>query len=155
MVANGLAVIDDQPVRLHTPGDTLRIEADLVSNTAIDTIVVERTDAAGTVVLPPASYTLTPPFPDTVSAGLGGRRYPLTLHATLTPTSHRYTLRTTDRYQVTGSFDVVFLFLTELRLDGTVIADGDIVPPTGNLSLRVISPTPLVPATDLRSPSTA
>ena len=149
VTANSLPVTDDQPVRLHTPGNALRIDADLVSNTAIDTIIVERTDAAGTVVLPPSGYTLTPAFPDTAAAGLGGRRYALALQTTLTPTSHRFTLRTTDRYGVTGDFDVVFQFLTNLRLDETVIADGDIVPPAGNLSIRVLSPSPLVPASDL------
>ena len=149
VLANQLPVVDGQPVRLHTMGDTLRIEADLVSNVEFLGLALDRTDAAGTVTIAAADYTLTPAFPDTAASGLGGRRYHLSYGTTLAADSYRYTLRTLDRYNVPGDFDVSFQFLTQLRVDDAPIADGDPVAPTANLSLRVLSPRPLVPLTDL------
>ena len=149
VLANQLPVSDGQPVRLHTPGDTLRIEADLVSNVEIDSIWVQRTDAEGTVLIPNTDYVLTPPFPDTTATGLGGRRYHLSYGATMAAESYRYTLNTRDRNRVLGDFDVNFLFLTQLRVDDIPIADGDPVAPTANLTMRVLSPRPVDPATEL------
>src|SRR4030095_9213286 len=149
VTANTLAVVDDQPVRLHTAGDTLQIEPDLVSNVELTAIALDRTDATGTVTIPPADYTITPVFPDTTAGGNGGRRYHLSYGTDLVADSYRYTLRTTDRYGLAGTFDVVFQLLTQLRLEGDVLADGDVVPPAGNLNLRPLSPKPLDPQTDL------
>ncbi len=147
VTANTLPVVDDQPVRLHTAGDSLRLEADLVSSVELEAIALERTDASGLpVVIPSTDYTLTPTFPDTV---LGGRRYHVSYRTTLQANSYRYTFRTTDRYQVTGAFDVVFQFLTQLRLDNQVLAPNDAVPPDANLSLQVLSPRPIDPLTEL------
>ncbi|HET9325908.1 MAG TPA: C25 family cysteine peptidase, partial [Candidatus Eisenbacteria bacterium] len=148
VTANTLPVADDQPIRLHTLGDTLRLEADLVSNVALTSIALERNDPSGTVVIPSADYTLTPAFPDTNGAS-GGRRYHLTYRTTLRPVSYSYTFVTTDRYGVTGRFDAVFQFLSQLLLNNTVLADNDPVPPSGNVALRFFSPKPLVPASDL------
>jgi hypothetical protein len=136
-------------VRLHTPGDTLRLEADLVSNVSIDSLALDRTDGAGTVTVPAVDYTVTPAFPDTGAAGLGGRRYHVSYATTLAPASHTFTFRTRDRHGVAGTFDVTFQFLTQLLLDTSVLADDDPVPPAGKLSLRVFSPRPIAPATDL------
>jgi hypothetical protein len=149
VTANALPVVHQQPVRLHTAGDTLRLEADLVSTVMLTALALERTDAAGTATVPESSYTVTPAFPDTSAGGSGGRRYHLSYGTTLRPESHRYTFRTRDRYGLEGAFDVVFEFLTQLLLDGRPIADNDPVPPTADLSLRVFSPAPLDPAADL------
>jgi hypothetical protein len=147
--ANGTGVSSGQVVRLRTVGDTLHLEANLVSNVQITSIALLRTDGAGTDTIPAVDYTLTPAFPDTGAGLAGGRRFALDYHTTLAPTSFRYTLATIDRYGVPGSFDVVFQFLTQLRLGGVPIADNDPVPPNAQLSLQVLSPTPLVPLTDL------
>jgi len=144
VTANQLPVTDSQPVRLHTAGDTLRLEADLVSNVALTELSLELTDGSGTQTVPAADYTLTPAFPDSA-----GRRYHLSYGTTLRPDSYRYTFRTKDRYGVPGDFDVVFQFFTQLRLDDVPIADGDPVPPAANLAMRVLSPRPLVPLADL------
>lgn len=150
VLANQLPVTDTQPVRLHTVGDTLRLEATLASNVELTQISLQRQDPSGPpVTIPPSAYSLTPAFPDTAASGLGGRRYQLSYAASLLPDSYHYIFHTTDRYGVTGSFDVFFQFLTQLRVDQTVLRDGDIVPAAGNLSLKVLSPKPLVPASDL------
>jgi len=149
VLANQVPVIESQPVRLHTLGDTLRIEADLVSNVEIDSIWVNRTNAAGMVLIPDTDYVVTPAFPDTTAAGLGGRRYHLSYGTTMAAETYRYTLNTRDRNRVLGDFNVNFLFLTQLRVDDTPIADGDPVAPTANLAMRVLSPRPLNPPTDL------
>ena len=112
---------------------------------ALTQISLERRDASGTVVIPASDYTLTPSTADTTQR----RQYQLSYATTLRPDSYHYILRTTDRYGVQGSFDVYFQFLTQLRLDQQVLANGDIVPSAGNLSLKVFSPKPLVPQTDL------
>jgi hypothetical protein len=150
VLANQLPVTDGQPVRLHTVGDTLRLEATLASNVELTQISLQRQDPTGPpVTIPPSAYTLTPAFPDTAAGGLGGRRYQLSYAANLLPDSYHYLFHTTDRYGVTGNFDVFFQFLTQLRNDQTVLRDGDIVPAAANLSLKLLSPKPLVPASDL------
>src|SRR5439155_8700086 len=62
VTANGVPVTDGVPVFLPGQSDTLELEADLVSNAAIDSISLERTDASGTILLPGSDYTPTPPF---------------------------------------------------------------------------------------------
>jgi hypothetical protein len=147
--ANGVGVSSGQPVRLRTSGDSLHLEADLVSNVQITSIALLRTDGAGTDTVLAGDYSLTPSFPDTGAGGSGGRRFLLDYRTTLDPASYRYTIATNDRYGVPGSFDVVFQFLTQLRLGGVPIADNDPVPPNADLSIQVLSPTPLAPLTDL------
>ena len=149
VLANQVPVVDAQPVRLHTVGDTLRLEADLVSNVELTQIALERNDASGTQVIPSADYSVTPTFPDTLPGGLGGRHYHLSYGTLLHPDSYSYTFRTLDRAGVPGDFDVAFQFLTQLRVDDVPITDGDPVSPTANLALRVFSPKPLVPLADL------
>ncbi len=147
VTANQLPVTDGQPIRLHTLGDTLRLNADLASNVELTSIALQRNDPGGSVLIPATDYTLTPPFPDTTSAG--GRRYHLSYGTNLRPQSYSYSFMTQDRYGVSGRFDAVFQFLTQLLLDSSVLADEDPVPPTGKLSVRLFSPKPLNPATDL------
>ena len=121
VTANLLPVTSGQRVALHTLGDTLRLEADLVSTVQLTAIRLDRSDATGTVTIPATDYTTTPAFPDTAPGGQGGRRYHLSYPTTLTPDSYTYTFHTTDRYGLPGSFDVVFQFVTTLLVDGTPI----------------------------------
>jgi hypothetical protein len=147
--ANDLPVQSGTPVRLHTAGDSLRLEATLVSNVEITSIALDRADSTGTVTLPPGDYMLTPSFPDTFPGSSGGRRYALDYRTTLAPRSTRYTFRTTDRYGLPSTFDVVFAFQTVLRAEGNPISDGDAVSPTANLSILLLSPAPVDPATEI------
>jgi Peptidase family C25/FlgD Ig-like domain len=149
VTANGQPVVDGEPVRLASQGDTLRIEADLVSNVALTSISLEFADGTGTHVLPDTAFTLTPAFPDTASSGLGGRSYHLTYRTSLTNGAFRYTIRTTDRYGVAAKFDIVFEFQTVLEAGGVPIQDDDTVAPDAALTLLVLSPNPLNPATEL------
>lgn len=150
VTANGDTVTDNLPVRLHTLGDTLRLEADLVSNQKIDTLWIDRSiDGGPSVLIPATDYTVTPAFPDTAASGNGGRRYHLVYRTTLLPSSYRFTFHTIDRDGVPGAFNAVFLFQTVLRVDGTPINDGDAVAPSANLSLLVLSPAPISPRNDL------
>jgi hypothetical protein len=136
-------------VRLATPGDTLRLDADLVSNVQITSLQLER--HAGTTVdtIAAADYTVTPAFPDTGVSGSGGRRFRLVHRSTLVPNSFRYLIRTADRYGVPSTFEAVFDFLAQLRAGGTPIANGDAVAPDADLSMLVLSPKPIDPLADL------
>ncbi len=150
VTANRDTVTDGQPFRLHTPGDTLRLDADLVSNVALDTLWLEGSINSGpATVIPPGRYTLSPPFPDTAASGGGGRRYHLAFRDTLGPCSYRYTFNTVDHYGLPTRFDALFPFQTVLRAEGIPINDGDAVPPNANLSMLVLSPAPIDPKTDL------
>jgi peptidase C25-like protein len=149
VAVNGEPVTDGIPVRPRTSGTAVTIEADLASNTQLISLSLERTDASGTTVIPASEYTVSPAFPDTAATGLGGRRYRLTYAASLLPFTHRYTVRTVDRYGVSNAFEVVFEFSTALRADGVVVPRGGLVRRNALLSLLVLSPKPLDPATDL------
>jgi hypothetical protein len=148
VTANALPVVDLTPIRLHTVGDTLRLEADLVSNVRLDRIQLEH-QAATTDTVPATSYTLTPSFPDTAAGSSGGRRYHLLYETQLEPRATVYRFRTTDRYGITATFTAAFEFFTQLRANGVPLADGDPVPPTAAMTMLVRSPKPLTPATDL------
>ena len=150
VTANGDTVTDGVPVRLHTLGDTLRLEADLVSNQEITALSLEKSVNGGAVtVLPGTDYTLAPAFPDTGLAGSGGRRYHLVYRTSLTSSSYRFTFRTTDRDGSQGRFDALFQFQSVLRADGTTVNAGDPVSPGANMSLLVLSPAPIDPKNDL------
>jgi hypothetical protein len=150
VTANGDTMTDGVAFRLHTPGDTLRLEADLVSNQAIDSLWLDRTINGGlTTVVPSTDYTLSPTFPDTAAGGAGGRHYHLIYRTSLGPSTYRYVFHTIDRDGVPGQFTALFAFQTVLRSEGTPINDGDPVSPTANLSLLVVSPGPIQPLADL------
>ena len=140
MTANGQPVTSGQPVRLASGGDTLRLEAELVSNVEIQSIELLQSGREGTTTVPPALYQVTPAFPDTAATGHGGRRYHLSYVTTLATSSLRYTLRITDRYGVTQLFDVVFEFQTGLFSGGVPVQPDDIVAPDAVLTLLVLSP---------------
>ena len=147
VTANGDTVQNDVPVRLHTFGDTLTLDADLVSNQQITQLsLTSSLDGASPVVIPPAAYTLVPAFGDTAT---GGRRYHLTYGTNLTANSFEYTFHTLDREGTPGLFDVLMPFQCVLRAEGVPINDGDPVAPTANLSLLVVSPAPVHPGSDL------
>ena len=149
VTANHVPVSDGIPVFLPGASDTLLLEADLVSNAAIDSIALERTDGTGTTLLPASSYTLTPPFPDTAPGGGGGRRFHLAYRTQLTAGRYTYRLQSRDRYGVTSSFRVVFDFVTVLLAENKPIRDGDAVARDAALSLSVQSANLLDPSTDL------
>jgi hypothetical protein len=140
VTANGQPVTSGQPVRLASGGDALQLEAELVSNVGIDTVIVLHTGAGGIAEVSPSLYTLTPAFPDTALSGQGGRRYHLSCTTTLSAGREVFTIRLTDRYGVTASFDVVFEFRTQLYAGGVPVQPNDIVAPDAVLTLLVLSP---------------
>ncbi len=144
VTANDLAVVSGVGVKLHTPGDTVRVVADLISNQALVKLQVERQVAGVRDTLDPARYDISPAFPDTARGGLGGRRYRVTYRDTLTARSTIYTFRSTDRQNVASVFDVVLPFETRLRSSGSQVADGDKLPPAAVLTLDVASPAPVL-----------
>ena len=149
VTANGVPVTSGEPVRLLSSGDTLRIEADIVSNVELKALSLEFNDIAGAHVIPPADYTVTPAFPDTGAAGQGGRRFHLTYRTTLTAASYRYVLRTTDRNGVPAEFEIVFELKTVLRANGAPLRLDDPVRSDAALSVLALSPSPIQPATDM------
>jgi hypothetical protein len=140
VTANGQPVVNGEPVRLASGGDTLRLEAELVSNVEIRSIELLQSGRGGTTAVPPALYQITPPFPDTAATGRGGRRYHLSYVTTLATSSLRYTVQVTDRYGVIQRFDAVFKFETGLFCDGVPVQPNDIVAPDAALTLLVLSP---------------
>jgi len=147
VVANGDTVSSDVAVRLGTPGDTLRLDADIVSNQQITTVSLSQSlDGKPATVILPASYQLSPSLGDTST---DQRQFHLTYRTSLTPNSYLYTIRDQDRDGTPGTFDVLLPFQCVLRSEGTPINDGDPVAPSANLSLLVISPSPIHPGTDL------
>lgn len=147
VTANGQPVTSGEPVRLASEGDALHLEAELVSNVGIAAITLLRKDASGTTELSPSLYTLTPTFPDLAASGQGGRRYHLSYQTTLSTGWVTFTLRLTDRYGVSVSFDVVFEFATQLFAGGIPVQPDDIVAPDAAFTLLVLSPGPVDPAT--------
>jgi hypothetical protein len=147
--ANELPVSSGVAIRLRTPGDTLRLDADLVSNVQIVSLQLERHEGAIVDTIPSSDYAVTPAFPDTGDAGSGGRRFRLVHRSTLVPNTFRYVIRTADRYGVPSTFEAVFDYFAQLRVSGTAIANGDAVAPEADLSLLVLSPKPIDPLADL------
>jgi hypothetical protein len=149
--------VSGQDIRLHTAGDTLRIDADLGSNVRLDSLRFDRTGPGPTVTIwkspapPPAGLTVTPPFPDTSGATgvYGGRRFHLTWKDTLVADTYHYTIATVDRYGQSSTFEADFGLRTLLQVSGTAIADDDIISPIAALSMQVRSPRPVDPATEL------
>jgi hypothetical protein len=143
VTANGDTVTSGRPVALAAPRDTLHLEAELVSTVEIQSISLVELTSSGARTVPPAEYTLTPPFPDTGPGGNGGRRYHLSYTTPVRPGVLRYTLRTVDRYGLATDFAVVFQFSSHLLAAGNVLAENDAVLPNAPLSLRLALPTPL------------
>lgn len=152
VTANGDTVINDRPVALAPPRDTLHLEADLVSTVQITSIALIESGSGGTNVVPPANYTLTPAFPETAAGGLGGRRYHLSFTTPITAGVLRYMIRTVDRYGLQNDFNVVLPFSSYLRVSDNLLVENDPVDPAGALSLKITVPTPV---TDPQPPEIA
>jgi hypothetical protein len=150
VTANGTPVVSGEPVRLYSFGDTLRIEADVMSNVQLTALSIELERDGSTTVIPATEYTVTPAFPDTGLGEGGGRRFALVYRTSLDAGTYRYVLRTTDRNGVPGRFDVVFEFQTQLRAGGAPVQVAtDPVASDAALSLLILSPTPIDPVTDM------
>ena len=153
VLANETPVTSGVPVRLHTLGDTLRIDASVVSNSRIDSVAIFRNDGSGDVPVPSTDFTITPAFPDTVAGGTlygAGRRYRL-VHRTVPPArTTSWSVIMKDRYGLTERSDIVLRLEGLLRVNGIPIADNDEVAPSAVLSMLVLSPAPIAnPTTDL------
>lgn len=148
--ANGIPVVEGTPVRVHTSGDTVRFVADLVSAERLDSLGVFENLGAGDVPVSAAAYTVTPPFPDTAGGGtFGGRRFRVVYRTQPPAHDATYLFRVRDRNGLQTDFTATMLLRSTLRVDGVPIQDGDDVSPRANLSILVVSPKPLNPATDL------
>jgi hypothetical protein len=145
LLANGQPVPVGTPLRLHTLGDTLRLDATIVSNVRIDSVALYRNTGSGDVPLSSTEYTLTPPFPDTGAAGLhGGRRFDFVHHGTLEARTYDYALVVRDRNGLVQRTALQFELGTVLFRGGQPIGDGDEVAPGASLSLLVQSPRPIL-----------
>jgi len=151
VLANQLPVTSGTPLRLHTPGDTLRIDADVVSNVRIDSVAVFHDTGTGDVPVSPADYTVTPPPPDTGAGNLfGGRHFKLVYRTQPAALSQDYVIVARDRNGLVQRTDVTLQLQALLRSGGTEINDGDQVAPSAALSLLVLSPAPIAnPTTDI------
>jgi hypothetical protein len=138
-------VKDGEPVRLQSGADTLRLVADIASNTRIARILIERTDAGGTVAIDSTEYSVRP-YPDSLNSA--GRRWRLDYFTTLGQGGYRYTIRTIDVNGTAAKFEIVFRFFVVLRADGVTITPGDPVRPEAVLELLVISPRPITSPQD-------
>jgi hypothetical protein len=160
VTVNGDTVQSGVPVRLRTTADSVRIEADLVSNVRIASIELRR-GAGGTggtyEVVPPSEYAVAPALPDTGAGSVtGGRRFRLVYATELTAGVREFEIRTVDVWGVPGSFRVVFPFQATLRANGVPLWDrteSDKIPkvaPNAALALKVLSPVALDPPADLQ-----
>jgi hypothetical protein len=149
--ANQLPVTSGTPVRLHTLGDTLRIDASMVSNVRIDSVALFHNTGTGDVPVDPAAYSLSPPLPDTGTASVfGGRRFSLVYHTNPAPLTQDFAIVARDRNGQTQRVDVALQLDAVLRSGGTPLNDNDEVPPSALLSLLVLSPAPITnPLTDI------
>ncbi len=151
VLANGTPVTSGIPVRLHTLGDTLRIDANVVSNVRVDSLALFHNTGAGDVAVPSGDYSITPALPDTVGGGVfGGRRYHLVYRTQPPARSADYVVVTKDRNGLSQRTNVTLRLEGVLRVNNTPIADNDEVPPNAALSLLLLSPAPIAnPVTDL------
>lgn len=145
--ANGVIVEDGTPVRLHTPGDSLVLVADLISTTRLDSIALLANGAP--VALDSAAFA--PAFPDTVNGGVsGGRHFRVTYRVThLPPRTWRYVWSTVDHSGQRSQFTALFELAATLRSNGMVVSDGDAITPDAELKLSLVSPAPVSPLTAL------
>ncbi len=149
VTANGVPVTHGEPVRLFSFGDTLRLEALVASNVRIQTLTVEFRDQAGSRIMNPSEYIVSPAFPDTGAGSSGGNRFSISIGSRLSAGSYRYVIRSVDRAGVASQFDVVFEFQTVLRAGGEPIRPNDPVRADADLSVLILSPGPIDPGTDI------
>jgi len=152
VLANGSPVTSGVPVRLHTPGDMLRIDANVVSTVRIDSLALYVNTGSGDVPIAPADYTITPPPPDTAAASglFGGRHFKLVYVTRPGAFSADYVVVARDRNGLVQRTDVTLVLEGHLRLGDAPIADNDEVPSSAVLSMLLLSPAPIAnPLTDL------
>ena len=151
VTANGIPVTSGTPLRLHTAGDTLRIDADLVSNVRLDSLAIFVNTGSGDVPVPNVDYTVTPAFPDTASGGsFGGRHFRIVYRTTPAARSADYIVMVKDRNGLVQRTVVRLQLDGVLRVNNSPINDNDEVAPTAALSLLLLSPRPIAnPQTEL------
>ncbi len=144
VLANNLEVSSGTPLRLHTPGDTLRLDADLVSNVRLDSLALFVDRGTGEVPLPATDYAVAPAFPDTAGGGqFGGRHFRVVYRTQPEARSADYIVMVKDRN------GLVQRTVVRLKLDSVLLSsnaplnDGDAVAPTAQLTLHILSPQPL------------
>jgi len=148
--ANDTLVVDGTPVRLHSPLDTLRLVANLVSTVQLDSIGLFLNEGSGDAPVALAPGDIVPAFPDTVNGGLyGGRRYDVTYLTHLKPETYHYVFFTRDHDGLEKRFTVQFQFDATVRANGAPIHDGDAVAPAAALSIMLVSPAPITPTTQV------
>jgi len=144
VTANGTPVISGDPIRLHTPGDTLRLEADLVSNVRLDSLGVFVDTGAGEVPVPNTDFTVSPAFPDTAAGGsFGGRHFRVVFRTQPEARSTNYVFMVKDRNGLVQRTIARLQLDAVLRSGGTAIPDNEQVAPSALLSLLLLSPRPL------------
>lgn len=145
VLANGKSFTSGQPIRLHTAGDTLRLEADFVSNVRMDSLAVSFDDGSGEVAIAPSAYQVTPAFPDTAGGGVyGGRRFHVSYMAVPSARTSEYALTVRDRNGLVQRTVARLQFDASLRSGGVPIADDDEVPPQAQMSFQLLCPRPIV-----------
>jgi hypothetical protein len=144
VTANGQTVTSGQAIRLRTPGDTLRIDADLVSNVRLDSLGVFVDTGTGEVPVPPANFTVSPAFPDTAAGSVfGGRHFRVVYRTQPAPRTTNYVVTVKDRNGLTQRTVARLQLDATLRTGNTTINDGDAIPPSAPLALALLSPAPI------------
>lgn len=145
ILANGSPVPASGPLRLHTPGNGLQLDATFVSTARLDSLGLYKNTGAGDVPVPATDYALTPAFPDTAAATavFGGRRFRLVYDTQLEARSTDYTFVVRDRDGLVRRTLVSLPLDAVLRVSNNPISDRDEVAPGAALSLLVLSPRPI------------
>jgi hypothetical protein len=151
VTANGLTVSSGTPLRLHTLGDTLRLDADVVSNVRLDSLAVFVNRGTGEVPVPNTDYTVSPAFPDTAGGGVfGGRHFRVVYRTQPEANSADYIVMVKDKNGLVQRTVVVLKLDGVLRSSNAPINDGDPVAPNAQMSLQLLSPRPLAsPQTEI------
>jgi hypothetical protein len=151
VTANGLPVSSGTPLRLHTPGDTLRVDADLVSNVRLDSLALFVDLGAGEVPVPNVDYAVTPAFPDTAGGGqFGGRHFRVVYRTQPEARSADYIVMVKDRNSLVQRTVIRLKLDGVLRSSNAPINDGDAVAPSAQLSMQILSPRPIAsPQTEI------
>ena len=150
--ANGLTVSGPTPLRLHTAGDTLRIDADLVSNVRLDSLGVFVNTGSGDGPVPNTDFlAVSPAFPDTALGNVsGGRHFRIVYRTSPAARTTDYTIIVKDRNGLVQRTGVRLQLDGNLFSSGAPLTDGDEVAPSAALTLRLLSPRPITnPASEL------
>ena len=151
ITANGGPVPSGAPLRLHSAGNTLRLDADLVSNVRLDSLALFQNTGSGDVAVALSDYSVTPAFPDTANGGtFGGRHFRIVYTTQPLARNIDYIVMVKDRNGLVQRNRVTLRLDGLLRSGGTPINDNDEVSPSAALSLLLLSPRPVAsPLTEL------